>query len=356
MHTHLPLWPCCSILTAGVSRRKTSPTRTSETGDGPIPHPKWHLPADRYFDPDPTQRRIARELYETVAGLPLICPHGRVDPRLFADEGATFGTPVDLLIIPDHYVFRLLYSQGIPLEALGIPRADGEPVAASLIELQPLLDGSLAAELLFAAELGPAESRVYRVMPAVPEGPPLPALRRLQNTWLDVRLSRETGFVCLTFEGREIGDGTFLQPFITYRSRNRLQTWPASGYTFDDLAGEAWAGLTRARMRTQIPMETPSGPVTTALQYTFTLFDHLPYLLLDVAVDYASTAPAPSCCSYPPCLSCSWSSRSPWACGTPAAASSTSSPASSSPSRSTSSETLPSPSPSWPAGHTSSTR
>ena len=91
-------------------------------------HPKWHLPADRYFDPDPTQRRIARELYESVADLPLICPHGHVDPRLFADENATFGTPAELLIIPDHYVFRMLYSQGIPLEKLGIPRADGGPV------------------------------------------------------------------------------------------------------------------------------------------------------------------------------------------------------------------------------------
>ena len=90
--------------------------------------PEWHLPADRYFDPDPTQRRMARKLYESVLDLPLICPHGHVDPRLLADEKATFGTPAEVLIIPDHYVFRMLYSQGIPLEALGIPRTDGGPV------------------------------------------------------------------------------------------------------------------------------------------------------------------------------------------------------------------------------------
>ena len=89
-------------------------------------HATWHLPADRYFDP--AQRHVARELYESVAGLPLICPHGHVDPRLFVDEDATFGTPTDLLIIPDHYVFRMLYSQGIPMEKLGIPRVDGGPV------------------------------------------------------------------------------------------------------------------------------------------------------------------------------------------------------------------------------------
>ena len=90
--------------------------------------PKWNLSPDRLFDPDPTQRRIARELYESVAGLPLICPHGHVDPRVFADPDYDFGSPADLLIISDHYVFRMLYSQGIPLEDLGIPRLDGGPV------------------------------------------------------------------------------------------------------------------------------------------------------------------------------------------------------------------------------------
>lgn len=82
----------------------------------------------RYFSPDPAQRRIAAELLERAATLPLICPHGHVDPRLFADADYRFGTPVDLLIIPDHYIFRMLYSQGVALEQLGIPRADGGPV------------------------------------------------------------------------------------------------------------------------------------------------------------------------------------------------------------------------------------
>jgi hypothetical protein len=88
---------------------------------------KSNLPEGRYFDPDPAQRRIAMELYKSVAHLSIISPHGHVDPRLFANESASFGTPADLLIIPDHYVFRMLYSQGIPLENLGIPRRDGGP-------------------------------------------------------------------------------------------------------------------------------------------------------------------------------------------------------------------------------------
>jgi glucuronate isomerase len=86
------------------------------------------LAEDRYFGPEPRQKDTAQHLYNTVADLPLICPHGHVDPRMFSDPGYSFGTPVDLLLIPDHYVFRMLYSQGIRLEDLGIPRTDGGPV------------------------------------------------------------------------------------------------------------------------------------------------------------------------------------------------------------------------------------
>ncbi len=76
---------------------------------------------NRYFSTDPAQRGAAEQLYASVKNLPLICPHGHVDPWLFADPDYEFGSPVDLLIIPDHYVFRMLYSQGISLDELGIP-------------------------------------------------------------------------------------------------------------------------------------------------------------------------------------------------------------------------------------------
>lgn len=86
------------------------------------------LPPERYFGPDVRHVDQAMDLYTAVADLPLICPHGHVDPRLFADPGYRFGSPTDLFIIPDHYIFRMLYSQGIPLEDLGVPRLDGGPV------------------------------------------------------------------------------------------------------------------------------------------------------------------------------------------------------------------------------------
>ena len=83
---------------------------------------------DRLFSPDPLTRRTARELYESVACLPLICPHTHVDARLFSDPAASFGSPADLFIIPDHYITRMLYSQGIPLESLGITPVEGGQV------------------------------------------------------------------------------------------------------------------------------------------------------------------------------------------------------------------------------------
>ncbi|MBC8134009.1 MAG: glucuronate isomerase, partial [Deltaproteobacteria bacterium] len=82
---------------------------------------------DRLFSSDPTQRAIARRLYAGVRALPIVSPHGHTDPRWFGDNEA-FTDPATLLIIPDHYVFRMLYSQGVPLESLGVPRQDGGPV------------------------------------------------------------------------------------------------------------------------------------------------------------------------------------------------------------------------------------
>lgn len=81
--------------------------------------PSLELHEDRLFPADPTERAIARELYTCVRDQPLICPHGHVDAALLADN-RPFPNPAELLIVPDHYVTRLLYSQGVPLEQLGL--------------------------------------------------------------------------------------------------------------------------------------------------------------------------------------------------------------------------------------------
>jgi glucuronate isomerase len=88
---------------------------------------RLELNPDRLFPADPTTRAIARRLFAEVEKLPIVSPHGHTDPRWFADD-APFPDPAQLIVIPDHYVFRMLYSQGVRLEDLGVARRDGAPV------------------------------------------------------------------------------------------------------------------------------------------------------------------------------------------------------------------------------------
>src|SRR6056297_3185589 len=61
----------------------------------------------------------ARALYEPITDLPIVSPHGQCDPHWWAQDTA-FPNPAALLIQPDHYVFRMLYSQGVALADLAI--------------------------------------------------------------------------------------------------------------------------------------------------------------------------------------------------------------------------------------------
>ncbi|UWQ96770.1 glucuronate isomerase [Rhodobacteraceae bacterium M385] len=79
---------------------------------------------DRLFPVEPGQRALARDLYDSVKDLPIISPHGHCDPQWFA-ENNRFPNPAELFVVPDHYVFRMLASQGIALTDLGVPRVDG---------------------------------------------------------------------------------------------------------------------------------------------------------------------------------------------------------------------------------------
>jgi glucuronate isomerase len=82
---------------------------------------------DVLFPAEAASRALARDLYAAVKDLPIVSPHGHTDPRWYAlDE--PFPDPAQLLIVPDHYIFRMLFSQGVRLEDLGVPRLDGTPV------------------------------------------------------------------------------------------------------------------------------------------------------------------------------------------------------------------------------------
>ncbi len=85
------------------------------------------LHPDRLFSSSPDKRALASALYQQVKDLPIISPHGHTDPAWFAGN-ARFSDATELLIKPDHYVFRMLFSQGISLDQLGIKRRDVQAV------------------------------------------------------------------------------------------------------------------------------------------------------------------------------------------------------------------------------------
>jgi glucuronate isomerase len=78
------------------------------------------LRADRYIEAS----GLGFELYRTVAELPIVSPHGHIDVRLLADPAARLDPPGRLFVSADHYVVRMLYSQGVPLERAGLGEAE----------------------------------------------------------------------------------------------------------------------------------------------------------------------------------------------------------------------------------------
>ncbi|GAA3873768.1 glucuronate isomerase [Leifsonia kafniensis] len=90
---------------------------------------KLQLDPDRLFPADPATRDVASGLYSRVADLPILSPHGHVDPALLLDN-TPFGDPSELFIRYDHYVTRLMHAAGVQLSDLGIPdRTTGAAVA-----------------------------------------------------------------------------------------------------------------------------------------------------------------------------------------------------------------------------------
>ena len=79
---------------------------------------------DRLFPSNTFTRGLARELFENIEGLPIISPHGHCDPSWFS-KNERFPNPAQLFVVPDHYVFRMLVSQGVTLHELGIRALDG---------------------------------------------------------------------------------------------------------------------------------------------------------------------------------------------------------------------------------------
>jgi glucuronate isomerase len=129
----------------------------------PATGPTLTLHPDRLLPADPGERAIARRLYAATRELPVISPHGHVDPRLLLDD-EPFSDPAALFVTPDHYVTRLLHADGVGLDALGVghgpPGEDGaRAVWRALCERWPLFRGTpvrlwLEAELAEIFDVG----------------------------------------------------------------------------------------------------------------------------------------------------------------------------------------------------------
>jgi glucuronate isomerase len=102
----------------------------SDTMTGMLSQPtSLALHPDRLLPADPAVRDIARRLYAAVWDLPIISPHGHVNPRILL-ENVPFRDPAELFATPDHYVTRLLHASGVPLDALGVGQGPLSEAAA----------------------------------------------------------------------------------------------------------------------------------------------------------------------------------------------------------------------------------
>ncbi len=149
-------------------------------GEVTLANPLLGIHPDRLLPGDADRRAVARRLYQQVAALPLVCPHGHVDPRLLVDN-RPFSDPASLFVTPDHYVTRLLHADGVTLEELGVgqgplPEAAARGVWRRLCERWAILAGTpvrlwLEAELaeIFGVTLPPSAGTADAIFDQVAE-------------------------------------------------------------------------------------------------------------------------------------------------------------------------------------------
>ncbi len=186
---------------------------------------------------------------------------------------------------PSRAPVRLPVVLPVGTETVRVEDGSGNLLAASLTDVELLPDGRRGGYVRFAADFREAESLRIRINPSSPS--PARSVQQLQNEWIRIEFSEAHGVEELDFQGRQIGKPGFLDPFVTYGK----ETWRSAGYELLPLELETWNGLQRVRLRTSIPMQAESGEYASDLTYTFTLFDDLPYLLVDVEAAFAYTPP-----------------------------------------------------------------
>ena len=164
--------------------------------------------------------------------------------------------------------------------------ASGRIIPASLTDLELLTNGQKSGRIRFVAEMDPSERLRFRAIPSN-QGSHGESKPTLKNKWLEVRFSEKNGIDHFSLNGETIGTEGFLDPFVTYEKR----VFRTGGYVIEPLPAESWSGLQRVRLKTDLSMQTSNGIFGNELTYTFTLFDELPYLFVDVVASFAYTPP-----------------------------------------------------------------
>jgi glucuronate isomerase len=238
-----------------------------------LPDPANPLCApDRLLPIEPAARALARRLYDSVAELPIISPHGHTDPSWYAED-APFPDPAKLFVVPDHYVFRMLYSQGVPMEALGIPAKDGSAVETDprkiwrlfaanyhLLRATPTrlwLDHAFAA--LFGLTERPSAANADATYDRIAEALTLPAYRprALFKTFdIEVIATTEGALDDLTWHAKIAASGWKGRVVTTYRPDAvvdpEFEGFAANVRRLGEITGEdtaTWSGYLAAHVK-----------------------------------------------------------------------------------------------------------
>lgn len=224
------------------------------------------------------ERTAARALQQPTAG----CLY---DFELFPTSPDRTTPPA-----PTRAAVRLPLILPADVKNIQLEEPDGKPVRIALTDWTPLPGGRAGCQLRFITDLEPGRSKHYRACPTAAFPSPGP-ITHLKNEWLEVEFSEQTGIHSFKQDGVEIGGIDFLQPFVSYRTKKKPIIYPAASWKFLPLVGEQWEGLQRVRLQASLPMQTPFGEYINLFTYTFTLFNDLPQLYVEVEARFAYTPP-----------------------------------------------------------------
>lgn len=165
----------------------------------------------------------------------------------------------------------------------------GKEIPASLVNIQKLGSEEFSGDVVVTQT---GEENFIYFKPATTSDIVPETETTLSNKYITLTLSEKDGIKEFRNGDHVYGNAGFLDPFVTYRTDKKPVMYRAAKWKMVPLTGEVLApDLHRARITAEVPIKTPSGDYTANFTYTFSLFDELPYLYVDVEADYPYTPP-----------------------------------------------------------------